>query len=138
MSFKFNFSNDVDDSPEPGNLETPLLSSQWTLQADVDRFDNFGQSSKEGTEWVPCECLEIIPNINMNLDSLTGRVKMFLCGDLEIGHVIAKEAIVKAGTLADNGLKNAIELAEKEHSDLVPGKYEGILFPSHFILHVPN
>lgn len=42
MSFKFNFFSNDDDSPEPGNFETPLLCSQWTLQqADTDRFDNF-------------------------------------------------------------------------------------------------
>lgn len=44
---------------------------------------------------------------------------MFACGDVEIGHVVVNEAI------GNIGLKNAIELARKEHSDLIAGKYEG-------------
>lgn len=75
----------------------------------------------------------------MNLDSFTGRVQMYMCGDLQIGHVMAKEAMLSAGTTADNSLKNAIKQAEEEHSDLVPGIYEGLYFclqPA--TLHIPN
>lgn len=47
---------------------------------------------------------------------------MFTCGDVEIGHVVVSEAITR---IEETGFKNAVELAEKEHSDLVAGKYEG-------------
>lgn len=47
---------------------------------------------------------------------------MFTCGDVEIGHVVPKDALLSAG---ENKLNN-VELAEKQHSDLVAGKYEGL------------
>lgn len=47
---------------------------------------------------------------------------MFACGDVEIGHVVVSSAI---SNIEGSGFKNAVELAEKEHSDLVAGKYEG-------------
>uniref|UniRef100_A0A2A4J1M7 protein-histidine N-methyltransferase n=1 Tax=Heliothis virescens TaxID=7102 RepID=A0A2A4J1M7_HELVI len=47
---------------------------------------------------------------------------MFACGDVEIGHVVVSGAMA---TIEESGFKNVIELAEKEHSDLVAGKYEG-------------
>lgn len=84
-----------------------------------------GESSKQ-VEWINCECIEVIPDIKFDLNSLTGRVKLFLCGNLEIGHVAAKEAILSIESMVDKGLTNAIKQADKEHSDLVPGKYEGL------------
>lgn len=87
-------------------------------------------------ECVEFKCSELIPNIKVDLNSFAGKVKMFLCGDLEIGYVTAKEAMQQIGTTVDNNLKNAIKLAEKEHSDLVPGKYEGLylhLVPRHMV-----
>lgn len=47
---------------------------------------------------------------------------MFACGDVEIGHVVISEAMAN---IEESGLKNAIELAQEENSDLVAGKYEG-------------
>lgn len=82
------------------------------------------ESSKQ-IEYVKYECTEVIPNIKLDLNNLAGKVKMFVCGDLEIGHVATKEAMLQIGTVG-NDLQNAIELAEKKHSDLVPGKYEGL------------
>ena len=57
-----------------------------------------------------------------NLDDVASRAKMFACGEVEIGHVVVSEAMA---SIEESGLKNVIELAEKEHSDLVAGKYEG-------------
>lgn len=88
-------------------------------------FIILGESSQQ-VEWIDCECIEVIPDIKFDLNSLAGRVKLFMCGGLEIGHVEAKEAMLRIGSTADHGLKNAIEQADKEHSDLVPGKYEGL------------
>lgn len=64
----------------------------------------------------------------MDMDSYAGRVKMFLCGDLEIGHVMAKEAMLRMGEKKEDFVKNAVEQAENNQSDLVPGKYEGRYF----------
>ncbi|KAI5644241.1 lysine methyltransferase domain-containing protein [Phthorimaea operculella] len=100
-SFKFNFSGDANPSDEIDNNE----KAEEIKQVD----------------WV--ESVEVDPgNIKEDLDAIAAHAKMFVCGDIEIGHVVAKDALLRIG---DNNLKNAVELADKEHSDLVPGKYEG-------------
>lgn len=48
--------------------------------------------------------------------------KLFTCGDVEIGHVLSSPKI--KDVLGDD-----INIAEKNHSDLITGKYEG----EHFI-----
>ncbi|XP_047029599.1 histidine protein methyltransferase 1 homolog [Helicoverpa zea] len=83
--------------------------------------DNKLDETKETIEWLESE--EIVPDKQIkNLDSIVIRAKMFACGDVEIGHVVVSEAMA---SIEESGLKNVIELAEKEHSDLVAGKYEG-------------
>nr|XP_021188188.2 histidine protein methyltransferase 1 homolog [Helicoverpa armigera] len=83
--------------------------------------DNKLDETKETIEWLESE--EIVPDKQIkNLDSIVTRAKMFACGDVEIGHVVVSEAM---SSIEESGLKNVIELAEKEHSDLVAGKYEG-------------
>ncbi|KAJ8721982.1 hypothetical protein PYW08_004384 [Mythimna loreyi] len=94
-TFRFNFSGEDNDS---NKLET-----------------------KETIQWLDCE--EVVPdNQIQNLDDEVIRAKMFACGDVEIGHVVISEVMA---SIEESGLKNAIKLAEKEHSDLVAGKYEG-------------
>lgn len=71
-------------------------------------------------EWFECE--EIIPHKQIELvDDIVVHAKMFVCGDIEIGHVNHIDKIFVNGDYK----ANALELAEKEHSDLVAGKYEG-------------
>lgn len=48
---------------------------------------------------------------------------MFTCGDVEIGHIIISST---TSQIDDNDLSSVIKLAEKEQSDLVAGKYEGL------------
>lgn len=57
---------------------------------------------------------------------------MFTYGDVEIGHIVASEAILNI--THTNDLKNPTEFAEKSHSDLVTGKYEGKLIKNIFIM----
>lgn len=47
---------------------------------------------------------------------------MFVCGNVEIGHVSVNNMITY---LKDKGIGTVLELADKKHSDLVTGKYEG-------------
>ncbi|XP_063363796.1 histidine protein methyltransferase 1 homolog [Cydia amplana] len=98
-TFKFNFSNDGD--------------------ATKDKIEE----SNEHIVWLECE--EIIPNKQIeDIEELLAHARMFACGDVEIGHVVASEALSEMYT-TDSEFKNAVELAEKEHKDLVAGKYEG-------------
>lgn len=57
-----------------------------------------------------------------NLDEIAVHAKMFTCGDVEIGHIVPKDALLSAGEIKFNN----VELAEKQHSDLITGKYEGL------------
>ncbi|KAJ2948992.1 hypothetical protein O0L34_g5931 [Tuta absoluta] len=101
-SFKFNFSGDANTSEEiDGNEEAEeiKLENDWAESVEID----------------PGNKIE-------DLDEIAARAKMFVCGDIEIGHVVAKDALLRIG---DSDLKNDVELADNEHSDLVPGKYEG-------------
>lgn len=76
---------------------------------------------KETVKWPESE--EIVPVTHIkNFDERARRAKMFACGDVEIGHVVVTEPMASN---EESGLKNIIELSEKEHSDLVAGKYEG-------------
>lgn len=78
--------------------------------------------NKESIQWLESE--EIIPDSQIkDLDDKVTRAKMFACGDIEIGHVVVSEALAR---IEEAGFKNAVELAEKEHSDLVAGTYEGV------------
>ncbi|XP_047991249.1 histidine protein methyltransferase 1 homolog [Leguminivora glycinivorella] len=98
-TFKFNFSNDGD--------------------APADNIDK----ANEQIVWLECE--EVTPNKQIeDIEELLAHARMFACGDVEIGHVVATEALNKMYT-GDSEFKNAVELAEKEHKDLVAGKYEG-------------
>ncbi|CAK1580111.1 unnamed protein product [Parnassius mnemosyne] len=91
------------------------------------RFNFFGhddsQYQKEENEeikWYESE--EIIPNKQLKeLDNIVVHAKMFTCDEVEIGHVNNSDKIFMSGDCQ----LNALELAEKEHSDLVAGKYEG-------------
>lgn len=75
----------------------------------------------EEIEWFESE--EIMPRKQLtDLDENVKYAKMFTCGDLEIGYV---NNVIS--NFSANGINNAAELAEKEHSDLVTGKYEGNL-----------
>lgn len=72
-------------------------------------------------EWLKSE--EILPSNQLkDLDVLAAQAKMFTCGDVEIGHVVVSNMM---NYIKDKGLKNVIELAENNHSDLVTGTYEG-------------
>ncbi|XP_034832453.1 histidine protein methyltransferase 1 homolog [Maniola hyperantus] len=78
--------------------------------------------TKDNTDitWLSSE--EIVPSNQIkDLDDLVSRARMFTCGEVEIGHVLVNNIACSNET----GLKNLIELSEKEHSDLVAGKYEG-------------
>ncbi|CAH4027278.1 unnamed protein product [Pieris brassicae] len=77
---------------------------------------------KENTEieWLQCERVELT-NQHNNLETIAKQAKMFMCGDVEIGHVFTNQLSIDIG----QSKKNAVELAEKEHSDLITGKYEG-------------
>ncbi|XP_061715685.1 histidine protein methyltransferase 1 homolog [Cydia pomonella] len=98
-TFKFNFFNDGDATKE--KIE----------------------ESKEDIVWLESE--EIRPNKQIeDIEELVAHARMFACGDVEIGHVVTSEALNKMYT-ANNEFKNAVELAEKEHKDLIAGKYEG-------------
>lgn len=71
--------------------------------------------------WLESE--EVVPDKQIkSIDETVTRAKMFACGDVEIGHIVVSEA---KASIEESGLKNAVELAEKEHSDLIAGKYEG-------------
>ncbi|XP_049873388.1 histidine protein methyltransferase 1 homolog isoform X2 [Pectinophora gossypiella] len=91
------------------------------------RFNFSGESNKEDQEnkqeikWFESE--EVLPKAQIeNLDDIAPHAVMFVCEDIEIGHVVAKDALLRMG---DHGLKNAADRAEKEHSDLITGTYEG-------------
>lgn len=45
--------------------------------------------------------------------------KLFICGDIEIGHVTVSDAI------AHMDKQTISKIAEDSHSDLITGKYEG-------------
>lgn len=67
---------------------------------------------------------EIVPSNQIeDLDVLVTHAKMFTCGEVEIGHVLLNNITCSRRT----GLKNLIELSEKQHTDLVAGEYEGII-----------
>ncbi|KAI8436660.1 hypothetical protein MSG28_010148 [Choristoneura fumiferana] len=98
-SFKFNFSSCTDEA-----------------QPDAEFIDN-------KIVWIECE--EIVPHESIeNIDDLVTHASIFICGDVEISYVKASEALANMYK-GDNVFKSAVELAEKEHSDLVTGKYEG-------------
>ncbi|CAK1556386.1 unnamed protein product [Leptosia nina] len=96
-TFKFNFSG-----PEPDHIEVQT------------------KGNDKKTEWLKSENVEITDQIE-NLDIIAKQAKMFTCGDVEIGHVLTNALSIQFNDVEEN----AIELAEKEHSDLVTGKYEG-------------
>ncbi|XP_063623916.1 histidine protein methyltransferase 1 homolog [Cydia splendana] len=98
-TFKFNFSNDGD-------------ATKYKIE-----------ESNEEIVWLQCE--EVTPNKQIeDIEDLVAHARMFACGDVEIGHVVASEALNKMYT-GGNEFINAVELAEKENKDLVAGKYEG-------------
>ncbi|KAM3965337.1 histidine protein methyltransferase 1 homolog [Aphomia sociella] len=104
MSFRFNFS--ISNDPEVEHVKRSISS----------------KIEPEKITWLESE--EVIPDNQIKqLDTMVQHAKMLLCGDLEIGHVIANEAM--ANIMCDDGTENAIELAEKNYSDLITGKYEG-------------
>ncbi|XP_050666198.1 histidine protein methyltransferase 1 homolog isoform X1 [Leptidea sinapis] len=75
---------------------------------------------KDPIKWIEAVKIEIKDQAK-NIDDIAKHAKMFACGEVNIGHVITSVLQVKA----ENRTENVLELAEKEHSDLVPGKYEG-------------
>ncbi|XP_045772530.1 histidine protein methyltransferase 1 homolog [Maniola jurtina] len=78
--------------------------------------------TKDDTDMAWLSSEEIIPsNQIQDLDDLVIHARMFTCDEVEIGHVLVNNMACAKET----GLKNLIELSEKEHSDLVAGKYEG-------------
>ncbi|XP_014358226.2 histidine protein methyltransferase 1 homolog [Papilio machaon] len=91
------------------------------------KFNFLGNTDNDKTEdeheeikWFECE--EIIPDKQINnLDDVVVHAKMFICEDIEIGHVSSCDKLFSSGDYTFN----ALELAEKEHSDLIAGKYEG-------------
>ncbi|XP_050666199.1 uncharacterized protein LOC126966262 isoform X2 [Leptidea sinapis] len=74
---------------------------------------------KDPIKWIEAVKIEIKDQAK-NIDDIAKHAKMFACGEVNIGHVITSVLQVKA----ENRTENVLELAEKEHSDLVPGKYE--------------
>lgn len=81
------------------------------------------EETKKDEPIVWLESEEIVPDKQIkSIDETVTRAKMFACGDVEIGHIVVSEA---KASIEESGLKNAVELAEKEHSDLIAGKYEG-------------
>ncbi|CAH1638119.1 unnamed protein product [Spodoptera littoralis] len=81
------------------------------------------EETKENESIVWLDSEEIVPDKQIkSIDETVTRAKMFACGDVEIGHIVVSEA---KASIEESGLKNAVELAEKEHSDLIAGKYEG-------------
>ncbi|XP_047532968.1 histidine protein methyltransferase 1 homolog [Vanessa atalanta] len=83
--------------------------------------DGSQDKDDEEIEWFGSE--EIVPNNQLkDLKNLVSQAKMFICGDVEIGHVLISNMLT---FMKENGVKNALDLAEKEHSDLITGKYEG-------------
>ncbi|CAG9562030.1 unnamed protein product [Danaus chrysippus] len=97
-SFKFNFSGESED----------------------ENRENGGEL--KDVEWLDSE--EVIPNSNVDdLDELVEHAKMFTCGCIEIGHVLIDD--IFKHNINKKNYENILNLAEKEHSDLVSGKYEG-------------
>ncbi|CAB3236775.1 unnamed protein product [Arctia plantaginis] len=97
-SFRFNFSGET-----VSNVNASTADSSKVIQW----FDS----------------CEVVPEHQIkNFDEKVTRAKMFACGDVEIGHVVASEALAR---IEESGLENAVKLADKEHSDLVAGTYEG-------------
>ncbi|XP_050351199.1 histidine protein methyltransferase 1 homolog [Nymphalis io] len=81
--------------------------------------DGHQNKDDEEIEWKSSE--EIVPNNQIkDLKNLVTQAKMFICGDVEIGHVLINNMITY---MKENGAKNVLDLTE--HSDLVTGKYEG-------------
>ncbi|KAJ0176732.1 hypothetical protein K1T71_007911 [Dendrolimus kikuchii] len=97
-NFKFNFHGDTKDEVNEDSIE-----------------------ANKGIVWLECD--KVIPDQQIQqLDNIVTRAKIFTCGDIEIGHIIVSEALTN---VKDAGIKNMVNLAEQEHSDLVIGKYEG-------------
>ncbi|CAH2096363.1 unnamed protein product [Euphydryas editha] len=95
-SFRFNFSGNTDD----------FLQSE---------------DKEEEVEWLSCE--EIIPNNQVKeIKDLFSHTKMFTCDDVNIKRVSPNNIITY---LKDKGIETVLDLSEKEHSDLITGKYEG-------------
>lgn len=88
-------------------------------------------------QWL--ESKEIVPDSQIKKVDEIVHAKMFTCGDVEIGHVVAKEAFLNCN---ENELQNAVHFAETQHSDLIAGKYEGkeiyLFFLNCYILHLFN
>lgn len=98
-SFRFNFSGKED----PDETSAEIIGS---------------------TQWVESE--EILSEkVLQNLDDEKIRAKMFVCGEVEIGHVIVNAALSDIKKKSANGSTNKVELADEAHSDLVAGEYEG-------------
>lgn len=147
FSFKFNLTEsetpreEKDDCPE----ETiPSISCEYFISiiiyVDLFRFNIYllHFSATESSELPHIDLLkaqEIFPNdkIIENIEDLVIKANVFSCGDLQIGHVLPQDAVMY---LKEDGriqnLENNISLADDLHSDLVEGKYEGILltFPN--------
>ncbi|XP_059048827.1 histidine protein methyltransferase 1 homolog [Achroia grisella] len=102
MSFRFNFSCNNDDKSDHDNNSISKVA--------------------EEIEWLESEEVILSDQIE-EIDNMVKRAKIFICGDIEIGHVLANEAMVNIMT--EDGDQNATELAENNHSDLISGKYEG-------------
>ncbi|CAH0585831.1 unnamed protein product [Chrysodeixis includens] len=95
-----------------------MSTFRFNFSGEADKGE---EEIKETIQWLHSE--EVVPGKQIkNLDEIVTQAKMFACGDVEIGHVVVSSAI---SNIEGSGFKNAVELAEKEHSDLVAGKYEG-------------
>ncbi|XP_038209761.1 histidine protein methyltransferase 1 homolog [Zerene cesonia] len=71
-------------------------------------------------EWLKSEKIEVTDQTE-NLETIAKYAKMFMCGSVEIGHILTNQLQI----VLKNDTDNVVELAEKEHSDLIEGKYEG-------------
>lgn len=84
------------------------------------------ESNDDKIAWLESEEILLHRSIE-NIDNLVTHASIFICGDVEISYVKTSEALANIYKV-DNEFKSAVELAEKEHSDLVAGKYEGTSF----------
>lgn len=68
---------------------------------------------------------EVYPDdkIIAEIDDIVVQANIFICDDLEIGYVKYEDAFMQ---VKDGNESNSLLLADKLHSDLVEGKYEGI------------
>ncbi|XP_075977622.1 histidine protein methyltransferase 1 homolog isoform X2 [Anticarsia gemmatalis] len=86
-----------------------------------DENNDLVTDDKGNIKWFESE--EVVPDKQLKpAGEEVTRAKMFACGDVEIGHVVVTEALAN---IEGSGFSNAVELAEKEHSDLIAGTYEG-------------